>query len=45
MLFNSPCEVEVSPNTSGRSPDSRLDEFERPSQSVCPSGFKQIVEL
>jgi hypothetical protein len=38
-LFNSPCEVEASPYASGRSPDLRFNEAERPSQGICPSGF------
>jgi len=43
--FNSPSEVEASPNTSGRSPDLRLNELERPSQDFRPSGFIQIAKL
>jgi len=43
--FNPPSEVEASPNTSGRSPDLRLNELERPSQDFRPSGFIQIAKL
>jgi hypothetical protein len=45
MLFNSPSEVEIKPNLSGRSSDLRFSDLGRPSQNFHSSGFGQIAKL